>query len=153
MINEMSMVSIDLLNETHTKLSEIFSASIKLPFAGKMNKLLFLELWHLFKYAEITEAVRHSDRTFVNVLNSVCLGTANENIENFLKARFIDPPDKNYSHNALHMYTKNARTILRNQNVLKNLPSEVYSIESNEKMMVVVIYIVNYRSANQSFFS
>ena len=120
---------------------------------SKMNKLLFLELWHLFKYAEITEAVRHSDRTFVNVLNSVCLGTADENIENFLKARFIDPPDKNYSHNALHMYTKNARTILRNQNVLKNLPSEVYSIESNEKMMVVVIYIVNYRSANQSFFS
>ena len=120
---------------------------------SKMNKLLFLELWHLFKYAEITEAVRHSDRTFVNVRNSVCLGTADENIENFLKARFVDPPDKNYSHNALHMYTKNVRTILRNQNVLKNLPREVYSIESNEKMMVVVIYIVNYRSANQSFFS
>ena len=32
-----------------------------------MNHILLLQLWYLFKYAELSEAVRHSDQTFVNV--------------------------------------------------------------------------------------
>ena len=54
-----------------------------------MNQLLSLQLWHLLKNVQLTEVVTQTDWTFVNVLNSVCLGTVDENIENtycFLKA-------------------------------------------------------------------
>lgn len=48
-----------------------------------------------------------------------------------LKARFIDQSYKNYSHDALHIHAKTTPIVLRNQNVLNNLPGEVYLIESN----------------------
>ena len=50
-----------------------------------------------------------------------------------LKARFIDQSNKNYSHDALHIYAKTTPIVLRNQNVLDNLPGEVYLIESSSK--------------------
>ena len=89
MINEISMVFGDLWTEIGFRLSDIFSASIELPFAGisvaviddylelppvrrsfifsrftsgsKMNQLLSLQLWQLFKYAELTEVATESD--------------------------------------------------------------------------------------------
>ena len=36
-----------------------------------MKHLLGLQLWHLFKFAEITEAVRQNDKLFFNLLNKV----------------------------------------------------------------------------------
>ena len=33
-----------------------------------------LQLWHLFKYAELTEAARQNDKVFVNLLNKVRIG-------------------------------------------------------------------------------
>ena len=74
----------------------------------------------MFIYAELTEIVIQSEQTFVNVLNSVHLDAIDENTENLLKARFIDQPDKNYPHDALHMYTENALAVLGNQSVLNN---------------------------------
>ena len=66
----------------------------------------------------MTEVARQNDQTFINVLNKVCLSTVSENIEKLLKARFINQSDKNYPHDALHMYAENAPTVLRNQTVL-----------------------------------
>ena len=71
-----------------------------------MNQLLSLQLWYLFKYAELTEVARKSDQT--NVLNNVLLSIEDENTERLLKEIFIDQSDKNYPHDALNMYTKNA---------------------------------------------
>ena len=88
MINEISMVFSDLWTEIGFRLSDIFSTSIELPFGdilvaiigdylelppvrsfifsrytsgSKMNQLLSLQLWQLFKYAELTEVARESD--------------------------------------------------------------------------------------------
>ena len=99
-----------------------------------MNQILSLQLWHFFKYAELTKVIRCSDSRFVNVLENVCLGTVCVNTEKLSKARFIDQSDKNYPHDALHIYAKNTSTVLRNQNVLNNLPGEVYSTENNDKI-------------------
>ena len=81
----------------------------------------------------MTEIVRQSDQTFFNVLNSVCLCTADENIE-LLKVRFIDQSEKSYPHDALHIYAEYASIVLRYQSVLNNVPGEVYSTESNDKI-------------------
>ena len=88
MINEISMVFSDLWTEIGFRLPDIFSTSIELPFGdisvaiigdylelppvrsfifsrytsgSKMNQLLSLQLWQLFKYAELTEVARESD--------------------------------------------------------------------------------------------
>ena len=162
MIDEISLVSGDLWTDIDARLTKIFSTSIGLPFAGrsllviadylqlppvwgrlifsrftsgsKMNQLLSLQLWHLLKYAELTEVVRQSDQIFVNVLNNTRLGAAHENTAKLLKARFIDQSEKNYPHDALHTYAEHEPTVLRNRTVINNLPGEVYSIEANDEI-------------------
>ena len=88
----------------------------------------------MFKYDELTEVVRKSDQVFVNLLNNVRFATVDENTGKLLKARLIDQSDKNYPHDALHMYVENAPTTLTNQTVLNNLPGEVYSIKADDKI-------------------
>ena len=36
-----------------------------------MKHLLGLQLWHLFKYAELTEVVKQNDKLFIELLNIV----------------------------------------------------------------------------------
>ena len=36
-----------------------------------MKHLLGLQLWHLFKYAELTEVVKQNDKLFIESLNKV----------------------------------------------------------------------------------
>lgn len=134
MIYEISIISSDLWTKIDATMFEIFSVSTKLSYdvlslviisdylqlppvrkvfifskfasENKMNQLLSLQLWYLFKYAELTEVPRKSDQTFANVLNNVLLSIEDENIERLLKVKFIDQSDKSYPH--VNMYTKNA---------------------------------------------
>ena len=76
-----------------------------------MNHILFLQLWHLLKYAELSEAVQHRDKTFANVLNSVCVCSVDANIESFLKARFINQSAKDYPLDALDMHVEMTPTV------------------------------------------
>ena len=36
-----------------------------------MKHLLGLQLWHLFKYAELTEVVRQNEKLFIELFNKV----------------------------------------------------------------------------------
>ena len=45
----------------------------KFASENKMNQLLSLQLWYLFKYAELTGVARKSDQTFANVLEMFSL--------------------------------------------------------------------------------
>ena len=159
MIDEISMVSSDLWTDVDARLAEIFK-TYDLPFAGlsmitigdflqlppvkgrfifsqsssSMNQLLSLQLWHLFKYAELTEIVRQSDLMFQNLLNNVRIGEIDEQNENLLKSKFILESDKNYPNNALHMYAENEPTIFRNQMILDVLPGQLYTIKAIDKI-------------------
>ena len=40
------------------------------PFdKGSMKNLLGLQLWHVFKYAELTEFLKQNDKIFIDLLN------------------------------------------------------------------------------------
>ena len=67
--------------------------SFSLNFSNKdsINHLLSLQLWHSFKYAELTKVVRQNYELFINLYN-VWVGKINDDAENLLKARFIINP-------------------------------------------------------------
>ena len=99
-----------------------------------MKHLLGLQLWHLFKYAELTEVSRQNYKLFINLLNKVWVGNIDDDVESLLKARFICESDENYPNDALHMYVENEPAMKRNEAVLNELHGELYTIEVNDKI-------------------
>ena len=83
-----------------------------------MKHLLGLQLWHLFKYAELTEVLRQTDNLFINLFNKVRIANIDDDVENLLKERFIFESDENYPKDALHMNAENEPATKRNEAVL-----------------------------------
>ena len=96
--------------------------------------LLCLQLWHVFKYAELTEVVRQNDKLFIDLLNKVRVGNIDDDVENLLKARFICESDENYPKDALHMYAENEPAMKRIEAFLNEILGELYTIEVNDKI-------------------
>ena len=93
-----------------------------------------MQLWHLFKYVQITEDLRKIDKLFIALLNKVQVGVIDDDVDNLFKARFTHDYDENYLSDALHMYAENEPALKRNEAVLNDLPSELYIIEAKDKI-------------------
>ena len=88
---------------------------------------------------ESTEAVKKIDKLFVDLFNKVRNDNIDNNVEYLLKARFEHESSEIYP-KAMHMYAVNEPAMKRNQAVLNDLPSELYTIEANDKIPDNCIY-------------
>ena len=125
------MTTADLLQLPPVRVKLILS-----QFYGKdsMKHLLDLQLWYLFKYAELTEIVRQNDKIFIDFLNKVRVGNIDDDVENLFMVRFIRESDGSYPKKSLHMYAENEPAMKRNEAVLNELPGEPYIIEATDKI-------------------
>ena len=113
--DELSIISSNLWTDIDSRLEEIFvmipenefaglsvttvanflelpPVKWKLIFSGFSDKdsvkhLLGLQLWHLLKYAELTEIVRQTDKLLIDLHNKVRVGNIDDDVEKLLKAR------------------------------------------------------------------
>ena len=102
-----------------------------------MKPLLGLQLWHLFKYAELTEVIKQNDKLFIDLPNKVKVGNIDGNVGKLLKSRFIHQFDENCPKDTLRMYAENEPAMKRNEDVLKDLP---YTVEASDKIPDNCIY-------------
>ena len=99
-----------------------------------MKHLLGLQLWHLFKYAQLTEVVRQNDRVSIDFLNKVWAGNIDNDAEKLLRARFVSESDENFPKDALHIYAENEPAMERNEAARNDLPGELYTVEADDKV-------------------
>ena len=98
----------DLPVMTVTDLLQLPPVKGKLKFSQlsdkiSMKHLLGLQLWHFFKYAELTEVVRQNDKLFIDLLKKIWVGNINVDVENLFKTIFISESDENNPKDALQM--------------------------------------------------
>ena len=98
------------------------------PYSDSMKHLLGLQLWHLFRYAELTEVVRKNDQLFIYLLHKFPVGNIDDDVEKLLKARYLYESDENYQKDTLNMYAKNEPAIRRNEAILNDLPGKLRTI-------------------------
>ena len=121
MIPEKAFADLSVMTEADLlQLSPVRGKLIFSQFSDKdsMRHLLGLQLWHLFKYAELTEVVRQNDKLFIDLLNKVRIGNIDDDVENLLKARFMCESDENYPKDAVHIYAENEAAMKMNEAVL-----------------------------------
>ena len=100
-----------------------------------MKHLLGLHLWHLFKYVELTEAVRQKVEPNIDMMNKVQVGNVDDDVEQLLKTRFVSDFDENYyPKDSLHMYAENEPSIGRNEAALNNLSGTFYTTKADDKI-------------------
>ena len=159
MIDEISMVSNDLLYYIHLRLIEIFDKVNGEPFAGltvitvgdffqlppvggkpvyaeyKNNWQNFEALWKIFKIFELTEVMRQrGDSQLIDLLNNVRTADIQPNDIDILKSRVIEPDTDNYPHDALHIFAENANAKRHNFEMLQSTKGNLFSISSIDNL-------------------
>ena len=153
-IDEISMVSIDLLFHIHLRLLGIFDCPNDTPFAGLSINAVgdFLQLppvrgkpvyeecndrgqnlvslWNLFKTAKLTEVMRQGgDGNFIDLLNHVRIAELND--VSLLRSKFIKPNDK-YPQDGLHIFAENSSTHMHNITMLNSIENQLYKIDAKD---------------------
>ena len=155
LIDELSMVSSDLFYQIHARLVEIFFCNLTVAFSGlavvllgdfqqlplvrgkpiyacvdeidKIDRLLSLNFWHMFQFAELEEVTRQKcDAEFINLLNKIRIGDIDEDVQQKLKARFVNETADNYLQNAVHMFAENYPTVIHDKKILETLSGELH---------------------------
>ena len=82
---------------------------------------------------ELTEIMpQRGDNLFAEILNRVRKGTVTDNDCNILLSRVIKPTDKNYPHDALHIFAENHPTDNHNNLMLQLIDKLIVTLISHD---------------------
>ena len=155
------MVSNKLLLYIHQRLLDVFGYSGKYmtPFAGitmivvgdlyqlppVMQRPVYAQyndeiynifpLWRVFKMCELDEVMRQKgDSIFINLLNSVRIGSLNKDEEEILRSKFICKGALNYPIDALHIFAENNPARQHNLMMLENINQPLFNIKAIDQI-------------------
>ena len=81
-----------------------------------------VELWYLFKMAELTEVIsQRGDTRLIVTLNKVRVGGVDDAAEFFLKSRLAVQKEISYPFDTFHLFAKNASADAQNKFKIKQL--------------------------------
>ena len=94
---------------------------------------LSIDLWRLFKFVELTQVMRQTDKDFIEMLNKIRKGLVDESSEKMLRSRFVDRSNSNYPKYGLNVFAENAPVSSHNVGLLNELSNneiEIHSIDT-----------------------
>ena len=160
-IDEISMVSNNLLLYIHQRLTDILDHKNGNPFAdvsiitcgdfyqlppiralpvyakftGDQAILNMDHIWRTFKIGELTEVMRQrGDKVFIDLLNNVRVGIVTEENTKTLLSRFISKNDPNYPSEAIHIWSENSLVNEHNKQKLSELTGREYELVAFDKL-------------------
>ena len=151
-IDEISIVSNDLLFNIHLRLVEIFGCQGNKPFAGltviTIGDFFQLQLirarpvymqygdtwkplWRQFKRVELTEVIqKQGNNQLIKILNCNRIAKLDDEDTATLKYKFIDPITANLQNDTLHIFAENASADTHNLANLEVLDSLLHNMSS-----------------------
>jgi len=103
-----------------------------------------LQLWHNFKFAELTEVMRqHGDNHFVALLNNIRVNRLTKEDEELIKSRFISIDNPDYPWDPLHIFAENSLISVHNQRMLDKLitqPLNIFAADETLRDILKVKY-------------
>ena len=154
-IDEISMVSNDLLLHVNCRVVEIFGCRTDIPFVEiiiiavgdilqlppvrtrtvyseyKSDCLNFAPLWELFKTAKLNEVMRQrGDAEIIDLLSHIRVTESNSCDLEILKSKFIFTNSANYPRDALHIFRENITAAAHNTAMLQPNINKLHSIEA-----------------------
>ena len=81
-----------------------------------------LELWYLFKMAELTEVMRQrGDTRLIEMLNKIRVRDVDDAVESLLKSRLAVQKEVSYPINTLHLFAENTPPDAQNKFMINQL--------------------------------
>ena len=99
-----------------------------------LERHLAFNLWRLFQFTELTEAIRQRvDVKFIDLLTKIHVGNIDD-VQKQIREWFIEESDINYPENAQHMCAENYPTVKHNCKILDKLPGKTYTINTIDQI-------------------
>ena len=140
------MVCGDLYQLPPGNAKPVFTFNVTETMEGFIN----MDLWHKFKLAELDQVMLQDDDMFVNLLNKIRKGEIDQNVEHIIKSRFIDKNEPHYPSDVLHIYAENTLVTRNNNNQLKQIPGELVKIQTKERLLKIVTFLMQSKHRNES---
>ena len=83
----------------------------------------------MFQFAELKEFMRQKgDAEFMHLLNMIGIRDIDTDVQQKLKASFMNETPDNYPQNAVHMFAENYPTVVHNKKILDTLSGKLHRV-------------------------
>ena len=109
----------------------------------KIERLLSLNICHMFQLVDLKEIMRQKcDAEFINLLNKIRVGDIVADMQQKIKARFVNETADNYPQNDVHMFAENYPILVHNKKILDKLPGELHRVNAIDNIPAGCKYLL-----------